>query len=138
MTTSCSARGASVAGARSALPAHETERRPKSSRRHSSRRIVEHFTTASGAPVLDEIRRWLLRSGVAGISLAALESDLPRWPGYLRARGVTGIPPFPSTDPRDAHATNLLCLLLKQAKPERVAAEEHDLRNLAQVRPHKV
>jgi hypothetical protein len=85
--------------------------------------------------VVDDIRRWLRRSGFVAQSLAAVEKDLPRWELFLRERGVTRIPPMPSRDPRDARATDLLCLLVEQAKASPDANKAHVYRNLSGVRP---
>lgn len=86
-------------------------------------------------PVVDDIRRWLLRSGFVAQSLDAVEKDLPRWERYLRERGVTRIPPFPSRDPRDARATSLLCMLVEQAKASTDGDKAHHLRSVTNTRP---
>jgi len=84
-----------------------------------------------------DIERWLYQSGLTEVSVGVLRPELPRWAEFLRQRGVSRIPPMPSRDPHDWHATNLLCLLVKQAMDERDSSQEHALRNLARVRPIK-
>jgi hypothetical protein len=90
--------------------------------------------------VLDQIRRWLLLSGV-NPEHPRLERALPRWEQRLRLIGVIEVvPPMVSRGPLDDRVSSLLCLWTHQAKPPdaRDSKTEHDLRNLTQTRPWKV
>ena len=63
----------------------------------------------------EDIEDWLYVSGLMAPSVEALRLDFPRWRRYLGERGVTEIPSRLSADPAHADATNVLCLLARQA-----------------------
>jgi hypothetical protein len=86
----------------------------------------------------DDIERWLYCSGLVAPSVDSLRPDFPRWRQQLLARGVTRIPSSPwSADDCDTLAANMLSLFVRQASSERNAGIEHNLRDLAGVRPYK-
>lgn len=88
----------------------------------------------------NDLRRWLLLSGLTAPSVASLEPDLPRWEGRLRSMGVTEVvPPTVSRGPADERVSSLLCLWTKQAmaQDDRDNAAEHALRNLTRTREWK-
>jgi len=87
--------------------------------------------------VVDDIRRWLLHSGMGASSVAALERDLPRWERRLRAKGITVVTPPTVRGPADRSADNWLSLWAMQRKPVRDSAQEHAHRNLTGTRPYK-
>lgn len=86
----------------------------------------------------DEIEHWLYLSGLMAPSVEALRRHFPRWRRYLGERGITRIPSPFSADPADTDATNVLCLLVRQASLVRDPHSEHSLRNLTGVRPYKL
>ena len=61
----------------------------------------------------DDIEHWL--SGLTAPSVAILSRHFPRWRHYLAEQGVTDIPTPLSADPVEADATNVLCMLVRQA-----------------------
>jgi hypothetical protein len=89
------------------------------------------------APVLDEIRRWILHSGVGASSPALLEPDLPRWERRLRAKGITIVTPPTFRGPHDRRADDWLSLWVMQRMAVRDAAREHALRNHTGTRQYK-
>ena len=89
--------------------------------------------------VREDIRHYLRLSAWVRQSVDAVDSDLERWIGRLRARDVTAIPHLPigaHCSPSETYAHNELNLLMLQASsfPNRLA---HSMRNLTGVRPHK-
>jgi hypothetical protein len=87
----------------------------------------------------DDIVSYLRRSGWVQQSVEAVLPDLPRWERRLRDRGVTRIPALGRPcSAADATAHNELNLLMLQASHGRNSSLEHDLRNLTEVRRHKV
>lgn len=91
------------------------------------------------APVVDEIVRYLWRCGLVRQSVERLVPALSRWEQFLRAQGVHAIPRLPSRSwsASESRAHNLLALLIHQSSQQRDSASEHQLRNLAGVRPYK-
>ncbi len=90
--------------------------------------------------MVEEIVKYLRRSGWVSQSVKMVLPDLPRWERYLRSRGVTSIPPLGSRSwsPRTAsRAYNELNLLMRQASRDRDSAIEHQLRNLTGIRRYK-
>jgi hypothetical protein len=85
---------------------------------------------------VESVESYAVFSGLAAQSVEALRPKFPRWARYLRDHGVTRIPKWPLT--ADAHACNLLNLLIRQGSKERNASIEHDLRNLTRIRPYKI
>jgi hypothetical protein len=85
---------------------------------------------------VEAIESYLVHSGLAPPSVDELRPELPRWVRHLRERGVTEIPDSPLT--ADAHASNLLSLLIRQGSQLRHSSIEHDLRNLTRTRPWKL
>lgn len=91
--------------------------------------------------MLEDLRRWLLLSGLTARSLDLLEPDLPRWERRLRSMGVSEVlPPTASRGRLDDRVSSLLCLWTKQAMADenRDHAAEHELRNLTGTRPWRV
>lgn len=89
--------------------------------------------------MVDDIVRYLRRSGWVTQSVEAVLPDLPRWERHLRSRGITKVPQLGARtwSPAEARADNLLNLLMKQASRERDATATHQLRNLTGTRPYK-
>ena len=89
--------------------------------------------------MVDDIERYLWRSGWVRQSVEAVRPDLPRWANRLRGRGVTSIPQLPSRSWswQESRAHNELNLLMRQASSVRDASFEHGLRNLTGIRPYK-
>ncbi len=89
--------------------------------------------------MVEEIARYLRRSGWVQQSVERVMPDLPRWERHLRSRGVTVIPHLPSRSwsPANSRAHNELILLMMQAHRERDGSREHAHRNLTMVRPYK-
>jgi hypothetical protein len=92
--------------------------------------------------VTDEelVEAYAVKSGLAPQSIDALRPDFPRWVRRLRSEGVTHTPTAPwTTSLADIRASNLLCQFIRQAAPApyRDQTIEHNLRNLAGIRPHK-
>jgi len=86
----------------------------------------------------DEDLEDFLRPHLAAQSIEACRSAFPRWRHQLALEGIDHVPSPLSTAPSDARAVNLLCLLVRQHSDHRDAAMEHNLRNVAGVRPYKL
>lgn len=82
------------------------------------------MVTMSSSDMVNEIRHWLLQSGLTAPSLARLEPELPEWADRLQAMGVTEVlPPTKSRGRGDNLVNNYLKLWVEQAKPP----EDRDL-----------
>ena len=89
----------------------------------------------------EDIRRWLILSGLTGPSLEKVGRCITRWEHRLGDMGVTEVvPPMISRNAADDRVSSLLCLWVKQAmaKEDRDPTAEHELRNLTATRPWKV
>jgi hypothetical protein len=89
--------------------------------------------------MVDDIVRYLWRSGWVRQSVEAVLPDLQRWERHLRRRGVNSVPALPSRSwsAADSRAHNELNLLMMQAKKDRDARSEHEQRNLIGIRPYR-
>ena len=89
--------------------------------------------------MVEQIVRYLRRSGWVQQSVEKVLPDLPRWERHLRSRGITVIPHLPSRSwsAATSRAHNELILLMMQAHRERDGSREHDHRNLTGIRPFK-
>lgn len=83
------------------------------------------------------IEWFLLRSGFAPQSIAALRPDFPRWERRMRAEGFSHIPDTPWAR-NDDRAASFLCMLIAQASPGQTSTHKHELRNLTGIRPYKL
>lgn len=89
--------------------------------------------------MIDDIVRYLWRSGWVRQSVEAVLPEIPRWARRLQSRGVTAIPRLGSRSwsPTESRAHNELVLLMMQASRDRNASIEHQQRNLTRIRPYK-
>jgi len=88
--------------------------------------------------VTDEALEQFLRPFLAAQSIEACRSAFPRWRHQLALQGIDHVPSPLSTAPSDARAVNLLCLLVRQHSDHRDPMVEHNLRNVAGIRPYKL
>jgi hypothetical protein len=96
-------------------------------------RQCEHgcVLAADSGPSDDDLVRWLYRNGLMAQSVERCKPLFPRWRRFLEENEVSSI------NPAGAHCSNLLNLLVRQAADVRIPAIEHNLRDLARIRPYK-
>ncbi len=89
--------------------------------------------------MIEDLVRYLIRSGWVYQSVETVRPELPRWVRRLRERGVTSVPNLADRDQwhrwEYTRACNEVNLLLSQAAGDQATA--HLLRNLTGVRPFK-
>jgi hypothetical protein len=91
------------------------------------------------APYPDEdFEHFARMSGCCIISVEAMRKNFPRWRLRLAEWGIRCVPRnIWSQDPTEAHAVNVMSLLIRQASGDRDPTIEHELRNLTSIRPYK-